>query len=592
MLLFDLPGAIYEAGREWLSWSGRYTYHFLSVFLGHAPLAPRPLYAFICFLPVFILTAALWLLLRTMSASPLPTAAFICLAILSLYATYFWLPNLYLLTDALTIVLQFSLYILFFYTLVAYVRKIKNGMPEGRPRKSALIAGIAAIGTYEHALLAVFWTCAAVLAGAILKNRNTRMIAALASLSGWLAAAMLFSLFAPGNFIRSQTRKLEPEIVRLQLGNVLPDWLHILHELLASPIPLCGIALGVLTAAFASRHKNCQLTALLSIAAYLFFSISVAFSQALSDASIASSPKFSASLGLYACFALALFTFACGNLACRTGKAGILISAGVLIAVAAASRNFQHTAQNIFDGNMESLAGFMERRETWLKKLATENKSPLPDIGLSGEIKDPQARSRIDGHGQADIQVQAIPRNVFPVYMQEALSAERHRWPNKWAAWVYGTGSIRAVLPDATQAVLHLPDEGLELRVPEGLFVQGLRKAYKIHAQGQNITFYNTWLVLEFADEPPELVSVFMPTQTEEGRLMPEILQAFLLERLLEKKIIKMDFLEKLSGVETLFTVAAWRFGQWCAFPLGDSPLPLFISLYGHSWYKLEPYLR
>lgn len=36
MFPFDLPGGLYEVAREWLTWSGRYTYHFLAVFLGKA----------------------------------------------------------------------------------------------------------------------------------------------------------------------------------------------------------------------------------------------------------------------------------------------------------------------------------------------------------------------------------------------------------------------------------------------------------------------------------------------------------------------------------------------------------------------------
>ena len=34
MFPFDLPGGLYEVAREWLTWSGRYSYLWLAVFVG------------------------------------------------------------------------------------------------------------------------------------------------------------------------------------------------------------------------------------------------------------------------------------------------------------------------------------------------------------------------------------------------------------------------------------------------------------------------------------------------------------------------------------------------------------------------------
>ena len=64
MFIFDLPGGIYEIAREWLTWSGRYTYHFLAVFLGKAAHI-RAANGLLCALVMFLYFLSLFIHIKS-----------------------------------------------------------------------------------------------------------------------------------------------------------------------------------------------------------------------------------------------------------------------------------------------------------------------------------------------------------------------------------------------------------------------------------------------------------------------------------------------------------------------------------------------
>ena len=101
MVAFDLPGGLYEVAREWLTWSGRYTYHFLAVFLGKAGEI-RPLYGFVCPGVAALFGLGLFGLARVVNIGRGPAAFCGLLGVLMVFAGHQSLPNFYLLTDALT----------------------------------------------------------------------------------------------------------------------------------------------------------------------------------------------------------------------------------------------------------------------------------------------------------------------------------------------------------------------------------------------------------------------------------------------------------------------------------------------------------
>ena len=120
MFLFDLPGGLYEIGREWLIWSGRYTYHFLAVFLGKAGEL-RPAYGLVCAAVAALYGLAVYGLAREAGGGERISrrdAAFCgCFAVLALFCCHQNLQTFYMLTDALTMGLQPALALCFFWAL-------------------------------------------------------------------------------------------------------------------------------------------------------------------------------------------------------------------------------------------------------------------------------------------------------------------------------------------------------------------------------------------------------------------------------------------------------------------------------------------
>ena len=90
MFLFDLPGGLYEIGREWLTWSGRYTYHFLAVFLGKAGEL-RPAYGLVCAAVAALYGLAVYGLARESGGGLMArrdAALCACLAVLALFCCH------------------------------------------------------------------------------------------------------------------------------------------------------------------------------------------------------------------------------------------------------------------------------------------------------------------------------------------------------------------------------------------------------------------------------------------------------------------------------------------------------------------------
>ena len=116
MFPFDLPGGLYEVAREWLTWSGRYTYHFLAVFLGKSGEI-RPLYGLVCAGVAALFGLGLFGLARVVSVQRGAAAFCGLLGVLVVLAGHQSLPNFYLLTDALTMGLLQAITLVFLWML-------------------------------------------------------------------------------------------------------------------------------------------------------------------------------------------------------------------------------------------------------------------------------------------------------------------------------------------------------------------------------------------------------------------------------------------------------------------------------------------
>lgn len=641
MFLFDLPGGLYEVGREWLTWSGRYTYHFLAVFLGKAG-EMRLVCGLVCAAVLALHGAAIYGMARLAGISrrrALPLAA---LALLALCAATGHLPGFYLLTEALTTGLQSAAALVFFWSLCALWARCAAAPPEEAriraARRTACLLGVLAAGVFEHAALAVLSGAAVTLLLAWFGERRpeTRLRAGRLKtfllVGVWCLGGAVFSFLAPGNFARRAARGVDADQVRAQLAAVPADWLGALKTFAVSPWPLMALGLALLVALLREHGRPCQspglqrrealLLAALAPAAFCLFSLAVTSLHALSDVPLHASPKLGASLGLYAALALGLGSFALlralPELPFRGRGPALVLGAG-LLALGCASANFQRTLVNAVNGDMAIYAEAMQRRDAWLRHAGADSTSQgRLRFGLIGEILSPGSRTRAPVPGAPVTTVARWERPVFPVLGTDGLHSKAARWPNTWAAWMYGVEAVAVAPPDPAAAVAAvnapaLRDDGreaiLELRLTPEAHALGLAGAWRINAQaGPNPTFALDWLVLKSEKPLPKRLALLVPSPLSPERMAPTLVQAWLLRRLADMSATLSDTPVRLAGRTLSFStpgrrVRATAGSRFCyAFPLGpaapltagtpspgDWPATIFLKLNGNTFLRLAP---
>lgn len=606
MFLFDLPGGIYEICREWLTWSGRYTYHFLAVFLGKAPES-----RFACGIVCASVPAICWLAIRSLPVSEQDGtgdgAFFATLAIATLLACHGCLQNFYLFTDSLTICLQGAAFLVFFVLLCSLHEnlRVNNVDKTNATATRAVIAGIFAIGVYEHAALAVFWTslCALCLAFmrqcsgffstfASLKKFPARLYA---RIFVFCCSAMFFSFLAPGNFNRNHARGIDAASQLNGLVSVGHDWLHLCGGFFPT-LWIPGIALLVLMRRFGTRSGTDMIAGnlCLCLAAPIvcaFFTFSAACLHAISDAPLLSTPKLGASIHFYMAIAWGVFLWNMPLPKCMINLRLLwpALAIGLLI-ILASSGNLQKTLASAASGQMLELAASMGARLDYLLSMA--EKFPPGPFGLYGEVVKPGIRKRAVDASRPQVIVQSISPPVFPVYMEESLAPDYAQWPNLWAAWMWGCGAIKSSPQAPQNAILKvISGNATELSIPGG--INGIDGAWRVSATGgPNSTFADDWLVLRgFRGKS---ITVMKPAAPDWLRLMPLPLQYYWLDKLAANRTACISFYMNLSGIFFHFDNCEATDG-WLALPLGrinPAPQYLFASFDGLTYYRLQPFLK
>ncbi|MDE7371171.1 MAG: hypothetical protein K2N07_05430, partial [Desulfovibrio sp.] len=416
MFLFDLPGGLYEVGREWLTWSGRYTYHFLAVFLGKAGEL-RLAAGLVCGAVLALHGAAFYGFARAAGVCRRDAAPLALLAVLALCACTGFLPGFYMLSEALTTGLQSAAALLFFWSLCALWERCAASavgapaMPAlRRSRRRASLLGVLAVGVFEHAALAVLSGACIACALAWFHDRRGQVRFAAGRLRVfigvglWCAGALLLSFLAPGNFARRAARGIDAETVGRQLAALPSDWLHALGAFAGSLWPVAMLLLVLLLLFLRRREKpvlarpDALLLAALCPAVFCLFSLALGALHAVSDMPLPSHPKLAASLGLYAACALGFTAFALLDaLPGLTGPRPLsaLLTGAVLLMLCVTSGNFQGSLRTAVNGDMALYAETMERRDAWLRHEGA--RSPWQGkyrFGLAGEVLYPGSRGR------------------------------------------------------------------------------------------------------------------------------------------------------------------------------------------------------
>ena len=649
MFPFDLPGGLYEVVREWLTWSGRYTYHFLAVFLGKAGEL-RPLYGLVCAGVAGLFGLGLYGLARVMRVQR--RAAVFCgvLAVLVALAGHQSLPNLYLLTDSLTMGLLQSMTLVFLWTLCRLWHA-----PAAQARKArrlAVIVGVLTVGVFEHSALAALAACTvAVILAAVdrFSARETEPDAAQSTrtrlrhmiiLWVWILGAVLVSFLSLGNQVRRATRHIDAAVQMRQLAGAFDEWQRVAFWFFDSLWPWAVLLLVLLLRGLRSQPplqthartaRSGLLMACLAIAAYLGLSALLTVLHALSDVTISSTGKLPAGLAVFAAYA---FGFALWGIldACplleralaRLPRQGSIIMLLVpLLVMIASSANWRSTAANAANGSLVQLGLQLQERYDTLRAIgqSAQPQDAPPRFGLLGEIYRPGARKRaIDARLPQPVVQRSIPDAVFPVQADEALPAQPESWPNLWVAWMFGLGSVHSAQPLAGAAVAALlaPAEisaqrSPQLALPQTLLNAGLDGAWLVRANGapaqdppaSAATFSNLWLVLHGQNMAQiKRIAVLRINKEDWRRLMPVFLQTQAAELALalpqltvtpKAAVPQADAyartLAALAGELLSFEAGPWTQGEYVAVPVSpavSTPLGLFVGVNDGAMVRLD----
>lgn len=623
MFLFDLPGGLYEVGREWLIWSGRYTYHFLAVFLGKAG-EMRLAYGLICAAVVALYGLALFGITRMLDAGRKPGSrrAALCtglLAVLILLCCHQNLATFYMLTDALTMGLQPAAALCFFW-LLCRLWLVPETQDSRKARRAAIVVGVLAVGVYEHSAVAVVVCASAACALAwreALAHRSAvarRRLRDCLRVGCWCLGALLFSFLAPGNFYRRAVRHVSAEVQRQQLAQAWQEWLSSAFWFFDGLWPWAVLLLVLLLPrrADASGRGSTRAhwyLALAAVLAYPAISGALTVLHALSDVTLSATPKVPAGLSVYAAcaFGVAVYALAGPALAMlQKLRLPLWPLTLPLLAVLCLSGNWRETLLNAANGGMVSLAETLTQRYDYLASLgrsATAHGAP-PKFGLIGEIARPGCRKRsIDPTLPQAVVQELRPAVVFPIHMGEPLPGSPEIWPNLWVAWLYGVGSVQSCRPDpslagarfeacadaaqwpmpvsgGTVAAGHAPRVSARpagspaggreggraatvCAVPEPLRKAGVEHAWLMRAQGgPNETFEDLWLLLQTSRPLPQHIAVFRASPADWRRFMPLPLQQWLLARLTSCQELELDFTRHTAGQRLAYSSAEWLAGR------------------------------
>lgn len=645
MFPFDLPGGLYEVAREWLTWSGRYTYHFLAVFLGKAGEI-RPLYGLVCAGVSALFGLGLFGLARVVSVQRGAAAFCGLLGVLVVLAGHQSLPNFYLLTDALTMGLLQAITLVFLWMLC---RLWAAPTAEARKaRRQAIIVGVLTVGVFEHSALATLAACtvAVLLALAdrfasretepdVTQNARTRL-RHMGVLWLWVFGALLFSFLAPGNQVRRAARHIGTDVQLRQLAAAFDEWRQVAFWFFDGLWPWAVLLLvlvlrgmrGQCSIVSKGTARSGLLMAVLAIAAYLGLSALLTVLHALSDVTISSTGKLPAGLTIFSAYACGFALWGLLNafpaverslarLPQRVLMVALLIP---LLLMLASSSNWRNTTANAANGGMLHLGLQLQERYDTLQVMGdtAQPKDAPPRFGLLGEIYRPGARKRaIDKNLPLPVVQRSIPATVFPVQMGEALPAQPETWPNLWAAWMLGLGGVYSAPPAASAAVTALEapagmaaQKPVTLGLPQALHDAGIDAAWLVRANGAptnaqptaaTTTFSDLWLVLHGQDiSKIERIAVLRLNKTDWRRLMPVFLQRFAASHILERQIVAnstaggtvyQQILTALAGEQIHFTAEGWKVGEYLAVPVSqavNAPLGLFVSLNNGPMLRLD----
>ncbi|SFL47243.1 hypothetical protein SAMN05421830_102328 [Desulfomicrobium norvegicum] len=518
--IFDIGKAVEEMFHAWTSWSGRYTHHFLVVFLGKAAES-RVGYTLVCATGVSVYWISFYgiffeLFGRKRRGDSFIIASICMLAFLSGH------PNLnityYLMTDVLGLGIGNGLVLSFIWSLC----RLWNAEFVSKKLKIAVFGtSVAAIGCYEHAAIATFLAAAlAFLMAYYFSHPHRKMYLRTFKV---VVFFFLFSFLAMGNFKRQATRDVTLEVILAQISASWAAWkshaFSAFFSVWGLTVLFVGLTINPELKRCSNKFGNHILPLIFGILVFFAITFGIVLVQALSDVPVTATPKLTASMSLLSSYALT-FVAIIAMMRVRRTMATIPLSlvglAFVIILVL--TPNYQRLLHDLFSGKIAAYAASLEKRYTFLTWTGYE----------------------APGHATKVGKLLFYP---YPVSLGEAIPGSPDEWPSKDVSKMFGLGELVSASPDLNRAYVNIME-----RVPEGKFSAenffGMYVFKNVKA-GPNDTFRFHWLLVDSSISASDHISTLVLIRRQLDRPVPVFMQ-----RMIEKKILTRDVIMKGSMLE------------------------------------------
>lgn len=549
MFFFDLPGAIYETGRQWMLSGGQYSLHFLQVFLGKAPESLL-LCGLVCGLVLSVYGLAFYGLARVLSPALPHRLGLFCglLAMLGLCCCHAQLWRFYSFAESLQYGLPPALWCVVLLMLCRLW--LADVFDRPRCRRRAMLAAVVTIGMGQLSALSTPALVAAATVLAAIHHHPVRRDLLRVLLVSVGAALLVF--LAPGHWAAQAARPLPQSWDALQ-----GDWWRAVSFLWRGLwiLPIAGVALCLPHAQGEGRTSPQPLSpdipslrpgwlAALAGTSFLLVSLFMSILHAAGDAFSLEADRLGASLAIYGSVALGIICFPLLGRAhlwlLVHGRTMSLLLAVLALTLCAGSSNWRDAALHASSGSWVVNGDSHQERYNWLWDMGMAY-TPLDApsrFGIWAEWRDGPHEPAINNL-LPRVALRSLPDVALPVFAGDPLRQYPRHWPNLWVAWMFGVGSVRMTPPQwyeewtrelqrVGSGELPAQEAGspLELRIPQPLRELGLRHAWLTACRAvPNATFAETWLVLDMERPLPprlaETLEVWRLNPVDPRRMLP-----------------------------------------------------------------------
>ncbi len=531
--IFDIGKAVEEMAHAWTSWSGRYTHHFLIIFLGKAAES-RMGYTLVCATGVSVYWLSFYGIFFELLGRKHRKDSFLIASVCTL-AFLCGHPALnishYLITDILGLGIGNGLVLSFIWSLCC----LWNAEFVITKLKVAVFGtGVAAIGCYEHAAIATFLAAAlACVMAYYFSHRHKKVYLQAFKI---IAVFFLISFLAIGNFKRQVKREVTLELILAQLSASWSIWKTYAFSVFSSVWALTVLFVGV--AVNPEPRKGLNKWGWLSVpligGAVVFFALTagIVLVQALSDVQVGGPSKLTASMSLLSSYVLAFVTIhAMAPVRSVFARIPLPLVSIPLIIVLVLTPNYQRLLHSLLSGATAAYAASLEKRYAFLTWTGLENQGSVAKVST-------------------------LLLYPYPSSLGEAIPSSPEKWPVRHVSRMFRLGKVVSSPPDLTrayaEAAARSPQGELSTDNSTGMVV------FKDITAGPNDTFRFHWLLADASFSSADVISTLVLIRRQLDRPVPVFVQRMMEKKVLTQDVILQGGLLEYAGITRQNSLKKW----------------------------------